>query len=171
MSQDKAQGVVRALFTLIESSASAKALSGKLFQYKVIDYDCLQKIRRADCDSDANAVLAEHLYQSSTVKTLQDFASILKERSLPKQKELGELIEAALTATDTKVPLTASSDESVQARAPWPRPAADGGSDHGQQQRDIEIPHGQPEMWPAAVSCVCYVHLSIQIALILWTLL
>ena len=56
MSQDKAQDAVRALFTLIESSASDKALSGKLFQYKVIDCDCLQKIRRADCDTDANAV-------------------------------------------------------------------------------------------------------------------
>ena len=173
MSQDKAQGTVRALFTLIESSASAKALSGKLFQYKVIDYDCVQKIRRADCDTDANAVLAEHLYQTSTEKTLQEFYTILKESGLPKQKELGEQIEAALTATDTAVALTVSSDESAQARAPSPRPSAESRSDHGQQKRDVEILHGQPmaNMWPATVSCVCYVHLSIQIALILWTLL
>ena len=173
MSQDKAQGAVRALFTLIESSASAKALSGKLFQYKVINYDCLQKIRRADCDTDANAVLAEHLYQSSTEMTLQKFYTILKESGLPKQKELGEQIEAALTTTDTAVALTVSSDESVQARAPSPIPSAESGSDHGQQERDVEILHGQPmaNMWPATVSCVCYVHLSIQIALILWTLL
>ena len=173
MSQDKAQGAVRALFTLIESSASAKALSGKLFQYEVIGYDCLQKIRRADCDTDANAVLAEHLYQSSTEKTLQEFYTILKESGLPKQKKLGEQIEAALTAADTAVALTVSSDESAQARAPSPRPSAESGSDHGQQERGVEILHGQPmaKMWPAAVSCVCYVHLSIQIALILWTLL
>ena len=150
--------------------ASAKALSGTLFQNKVIGYDCLQKIRTADCDTDANAVLAEHLYQSSTEKTLQEFYTILKESGLPKQ-ELGEQIEATLTAMDTAVPLTVFSGESAQARAPLPIPSAESGSDHGQQKRDVEILHGQPEMWPVTVSCVCYVHLSIQIALILWTLL
>ena len=52
----------------------------------MIDYECLQKIRRADCNTEANAVLAEHLYQTSTEKTLQEFARILKESGLPKQK-------------------------------------------------------------------------------------
>ena len=99
MSPDIAQKTVRALFSEIECNGSAKTLSGKLFQCLVIDYECLQKIRRAECDTEANAVLAEHLYQSSTEKTLQEFARILKESGLPKQKVLGEQIEARLTRT------------------------------------------------------------------------
>ena len=97
--QDKAQETVRALFSEIECNGSAKTLSGKLFQGLVIDYECLQKIRRAECDTEANAVLAEHLYETSTEKTLQEFARILKESGLPKQKVLGEQIEAVLTRT------------------------------------------------------------------------
>ena len=76
----------------------------------MIDYECLQKIRRADCDTEfeANAVLAEHLYETSTDKTLQEFVRILKENGLPKQKVLGEQIEAVLTRTATA---TADSSE------------------------------------------------------------
>ena len=99
MSQDIPQKTVRALFSEIECNGSAKTLSGKLFQGLVIDYECLQKIRRAECDTEANAVLAEHLYETSTEKTLQEFARILKESGLPKQKVLGEQIEAVLTRT------------------------------------------------------------------------
>ena len=99
MSQDIPQKTVRALFSEIECNGSAKTLSGKLFQCLVIDYECLQKIRRAECDTEANAVLAEHLYETSTEKTLQEFARILKESGLPKQKVLGEQIEAVLTRT------------------------------------------------------------------------
>ena len=100
MSQDIAQKTVRALFSEIECNGSAKTLSGKLFQCLVIaDYECLQKIRRAECDTEANAVLVEHLYETSTEKTLQEFARILKESDLPKQKVLGEQIEAVLTRT------------------------------------------------------------------------
>ena len=99
MSQNIPQKAVRALFSEIECNGSAKTLSGKLFQCWVIDYECLQKIRRAECDTEANAVLAEHLYQSSTEKTLQEFARILKESGLPKQKVLGEQMEAVLTRT------------------------------------------------------------------------
>ena len=99
MSQDIAQKTVRALFSEIEWNGSAKTLSGKLFQCWVIDYECLQKIRRADCDTEANAVLAEHLYETSTEKTLQEFARNLKVSGLPKQKVLGEQIETVLTRT------------------------------------------------------------------------
>ena len=99
MSQNIPQKTVRALFSEIECNGSVKTLSGKLFQCLVIDYECLQKIRRADCDTEANAVLAEHLYETSTEKTLQEFARILKESDLPKQKVLGEQIEAVLTRT------------------------------------------------------------------------
>ena len=99
MSQDMAQKTVRALFSEIECNGSAKTLSGKLFQCLVIDYECLQKIRRAECDTEANAVLVEHLYETSTEKTLQEFARILKGNDLPKQKVLGEQIEAVLTRT------------------------------------------------------------------------
>ena len=74
MSQDIAQKTVRALFSEMECTGSANTLSGKLFQCLVISYECLQKIRRADCDTEANAVLAEHLYETSTEKTLQEFA-------------------------------------------------------------------------------------------------
>ena len=99
MPQDIAQKTVRALFSEIECTGSAKTLSGKLFQGLVIVYECLQKIRRAECDTEANAVLAEHLYETSTEKTLQEFARNLKVSGLPKQKVLGEQIEAVLTRT------------------------------------------------------------------------
>ena len=52
----------------------------------MIDFACLQRIQRADCD----AILAEHLYCIGTEKTLQDFAHILKE------SVLGERTKAAL---------------------------------------------------------------------------
>ena len=110
MSQDIAQKTVRALFSEIECNGSAKTLSGKLFQGLVIDYECLQKIRRADCDTEANAVLAEHLYETSTEKTLQGFTRILKESGLPKQKCLGEQIEAVLTRTATATANSTSSE-------------------------------------------------------------
>ena len=99
MSQNIAQKTVRALFSEIECDGSAKTLNGKLFQHLVINYECFQKIRRADCDTEKNAVLAEHLYETSTEKTLQEFARVLKESGLPKQKVLGEQIEAVLTRT------------------------------------------------------------------------
>ena len=99
MSQNIAQKTVRALFSEIECDGSAKTLSGKLFQCLVIDYECLQRIRRAECDTEANAVLVEHLYETSTEKTLQEFARILKESGLPKQKVLREQMEAVLTRT------------------------------------------------------------------------
>ena len=70
MSQGIPQKTVRVLFSEIECNGSAKTLNGKLFQCWVIDYERLQKIRRADCDTEANAVLAEHLYETSTEKTL-----------------------------------------------------------------------------------------------------
>ena len=110
MSQDIAQKTVRALFSEMECNGSAKTLSGKLFQCWVIDYECLQKIRRADCDTEANAVLAEHLYETSTEKTLQEFARILKESDLPKQKVLGEQIEAVLTRTTSATANSRSSE-------------------------------------------------------------
>ena len=91
-------------------NGSAKTLSSKLFQCLVINYECLQKIRKADCDTEANAVLAEHLYETSTEKTLQEFARILKESGMPKQKVLGEQMEAVLTCTVTA---TANSSEAV----------------------------------------------------------
>ena len=56
-------------------------------------------IIRADCDTEANALMVEHLYETSTEKTLQEFARILKESGLPKQKVLGEQIETVLTRT------------------------------------------------------------------------
>lgn len=96
MQQDDAQELVRRMFSYIESSGSAKTLKGKLLQRKVISYESYQKIGRAECDTDANAVLAEHLYQSSTEETLQDLAHVLKESDLPRQQALGEQIEAAL---------------------------------------------------------------------------
>ena len=129
--QDNAQELVRALFPDIESSGSSKALSGKLFQRKVIDFACLQKIRRADCDVGANAVLAEHLYRAGTEKTLQDFAHILKESGLPRQKALGEQIEAALAeASSSYGPV--SGDE--RPRGSPRRPAAESSSDQELQQ-------------------------------------
>ena len=96
MLQDDAQDLVRGMFSYIESSGSAKTLKGRLLQRKVISFECYQKIRRAECDTDANALLAEHLYQSSTEETLQDFTHVLKESELPRQQALGERIEAAL---------------------------------------------------------------------------
>ena len=96
MLQDDAQDLVRRLFSHIESSGSAKTLKGTLLQRKVISFECYQRIRSAECDTDANAELAEHLYQSSTEETLQDFAHVLKESDLPRQQALGERIEAAL---------------------------------------------------------------------------
>ena len=80
------------------------------FQGLVIDYECLQKIRRAECDTEANAVLAEHLYETSTEKTLQEFARILKESGLPKQKVLGEQMEAVLTHTAAATANSTSSE-------------------------------------------------------------
>ena len=126
MSQGIAQKTVRALFSEIEWNGSAKTLSGKLFQGLVIDYECLQKIRKADCDTEANAVLAEYLYETSTVKTLQEFARILKESGLPKQKVLGEQMEAVLTrttaatanSTSSEAVSTDSRDEPPQATSP-----------------------------------------------------
>ena len=112
MSQNIAQKTVRALFSEIECNGSAKTLSGKLFQGWVIDYECLQKIRRADCDTEANAMLAEHLYETSTEKTLQEFACILKESGQPKQKDFGEQIEAVLTRTTAA---NANSSQAVSA--------------------------------------------------------
>ena len=124
MSQDNAQETLRALFADIEGSASARTLSAKLFQCMVIDYECLQKIRIAHCDTDSNAVLAEHLYRTSTEKTLKVFAHILKESGLPKQRVLGERIEASLTKVATanaiEAPSTVSSDERAQAPSRGP---------------------------------------------------
>ena len=117
MTQDIAQKTVRALFSEIECDVSTKTLSGKLFQCLVIDYECLQKIRRADCDTEANAVLAEHLYETSSEKTLQEFARILKESYLPKQKVLGEQIEAVLTRTAAATAYSRSS-EAVSTTSP-----------------------------------------------------
>ena len=126
MSPDIAQKTVRALFSEIECNGSAKIQSGKLFQCLVIDYEHLQKIRRAECNTEANAVLAEHLYETSTEKTLQEFARILKESGLPKQKVLGEQMEAVLTrttadtanSTSSEAVSTDSRDEPPQATNP-----------------------------------------------------
>ena len=115
--QDIAQKTVRALFSEIECNGSAKTLSGKLFQCWVIDYEPLQKIRRTDCDTEANAVLAEHLYETGTEKTLQEFARVLKESGLPKQKVLGEQIEVALTRTAAATAYSRSS-EAVSTTSP-----------------------------------------------------
>ena len=101
MLQDDAQDLVRGLFPHIESGGSAKTLKGRLLQRKVIGYECYQKIGHAECDTDANVVLAEYLYQSSTEETLQDFAHVLKESELPRQQTLGERIEAALKETQS----------------------------------------------------------------------
>ena len=117
MPQDIAQKTVRALFSDIECNGSAKTLSGKLFQGLVIDYECLQKIRRADCDTEANAVLAEYLYETSTEKTLQEFARILKESGLPKQKAPGEQMEAMLTRTAAGT-ANSTSSEAVSTNSP-----------------------------------------------------
>ena len=87
--QDIAQKTVRALFSEIECNGSAKTLSGKLFQCWVIDYEPLQKIRRTDCDTEANAVLAEHLYETGTEKTLQEFARVLRERPAKAESSWG----------------------------------------------------------------------------------
>ena len=94
--EDIAQELVRALFPDIESSGSSKALSGKLFKRKVIDFACLLEIVQADSDQKANAVLAIHLYRIGTETTLQDYVDVLKESGLPGLKGLGERIEAAL---------------------------------------------------------------------------
>ena len=88
--------VVRALFSKIKNDSSSKNLSAKLYQSEVINFQCLQQIQEASSDTEANAVLAEHLYHAGTNKKLQDFAHILIESDLPKQKGLGERIEAAL---------------------------------------------------------------------------
>ena len=122
MSQDIAQKTVCALFSEIECNGSAKTLSGKLFQGLVIDYECLQKIRRAECDTEANAVLAEHLYETSTEKTLQEFARILKESSLPKQKVLREQMEVVLTRTTAATANSTSSEAlSTDSRDEYPQ--------------------------------------------------
>ena len=94
--QDIAQELVRAHFADIQSSGSSKTLSGKLFQRRVIEYECLQEIVQADSDRKANAMLAMHLYRIGTEKTLQDYVDVLKESDLPRPKGLGERIEAAL---------------------------------------------------------------------------
>ena len=93
---DCAQELVRALFPDIESNGCAKYLSGKLFQRKVINYDCLHEIGQADCDQKANAVLAKYLYRTGTEKSLKEFAGVLKESGLPKQIVLGEWIDREL---------------------------------------------------------------------------
>ena len=69
----------------------------------MIDFACLQRIQRADCDAAVNAILAEHLYRAGTEKMLQDFAHILKE------SVLGERIKAALAEALSSTPVT--SDE------------------------------------------------------------
>ena len=94
--QEGAQELVRAHFPDIQSNGCAKYLSGKLFQRKVIDYDCLHEIGQADSDQKANAVLAMHLYRIGTEEALQDYVDVLKESGLPRPKGLGERIEAAL---------------------------------------------------------------------------
>ena len=101
MLRDDTQELVRGLFSHIQSSGSAKTLKGKLFQRKVINHQYYQKIGRAECDREANVLLAEHLYQSSTEETLQDFAHVLKESDLPRQQALGKQIEAALKETQS----------------------------------------------------------------------
>ena len=129
MLRDKAQELVRALFPNIESSGSAKTLAGRMFQRKIINFACLQKIRQAQCDEEANALLAEHLYQSGTEKTLQDFANILKESDLPRQQALGERIEAALSETHS--PRSVFSDERLPGSPRGPR--AEGSSEQEPQ--------------------------------------
>ena len=91
-----AQELVRALFSDIESNSNSKTLSGRLFQRRVIEYECLQEIVQADSDQNANAVLAIHLYRIGTEKTLRDYVDVLKESGLSRPKGLGERIEAAL---------------------------------------------------------------------------
>ena len=81
--QDKAQEMARALFSEMNGKGSAKTLSGELFQCLV---DCERLLKKA------NAVLADHLYVTSTEKILHEFARILKECF-----RLGEQIKAALT--------------------------------------------------------------------------
>ena len=128
MLQDNAQELIRGMFSYIESSGSAKSLKGKLLQRKVISYECYQKICRAECDTDANAVLAEHLYQSSTEETLQDFAHVLKESDLPRQQALGERMEAALTETQSFRVVNNVYREERPPGLPC-RPAAEGSAD------------------------------------------
>ena len=98
--QDGAQELVRALFPDIESNGCAKYLSGKLFQRKVINYDCLHEIGQVDCDRKASTVLAKNLYEDGTEKSLKNFADVLKESGLPRQIVLGEWIEVALEALE-----------------------------------------------------------------------
>ena len=121
--QDCTQELVQALFPDIDSSSSSKTLSEKLFQCKVIDLACLQRIQRADCDAETNAILAEHLYQAGTEKMLQDFAHILKE------SVLGERIKAALAEALLSTPV--SSDERPHGSC---KLVVDGSSDQELQQ-------------------------------------
>ena len=95
-----AKELVRALFPDIESLGCAKYLCGKLFQRKVIDYDCLREIGQVDCDRKANTVLAKNLYEDGTEKSLKEYADVLKESGLPRQIVLGEWIEVALEALE-----------------------------------------------------------------------
>ena len=125
MLRDDAQELVRGLFSHIESSGSAKTLKGKLFQRKVINHQWYQKIGRAECDREANVLLAEHLYQSSTEETLQDFAHVLKESELPRQQALGERIEAALKETQSSRVINNVYREERPPESPR-RPAAEG---------------------------------------------
>ena len=94
--QDAVQELVRAQFPGIESNGNSKTLSGRLFQRRVIDIECLQEIVQADSDRKANAVLAIHLYRAGTEEALQDYVDVLKESGLRRPKGLGERIEAAL---------------------------------------------------------------------------
>ena len=135
MPRNKAQELVRALFPNIESSGSAKTLAGRMFQRKTINFACLQKIRQAQCDEEANTLLAEHLYQSGTEKTLQDFANILKESDLPRQQALGERIEAALSETHS--PRSVFSDERLPGSPRGPR--AEGSSEQELQQPGVQL--------------------------------
>ena len=129
--QDNAQKVVCALFTDIESSNSAKVLSGKLYQCKVIDFACLQKIRGASSDMEANTVLAEHLHQNGTEETLQGFARILQESGLLKQIALGKQIKAKLADQESLPP--AFHDKHPQGSPCAHTPAAEGMGELDQQ--------------------------------------
>ena len=118
--QDCTQELAWALFPDIDSSSSS---SKTLFQCKVIDFACLQRIQRANCDAETNAILAEHLYRAGTEKMLQDFAHILKE------SVLGERIKAALAEALWSRPV--SSDERQHESC---RLVVDGSSDQELQQ-------------------------------------
>ena len=102
--QEKAQEIARALFSEMNGNGSPKTLSGELFQCLV---DCERLLKKA------NAVLADHLYETSTEKILHEFARILKECF-----RLGEQIEAVLTgaaaANDNSSSATVDGDESDQ---------------------------------------------------------